>query len=218
MIARRTSVLALALAATMALACSDIASPNRADLYEWRLFVGNDTLSFHWPASRLPVRIWVEDQFDMPAHVALGIQQWESAFLYGEYAAEIVGDSSTADVLVRTIIPPPKTLRSLVRLPSALLPECGGATDIDTASTRFQLQLPVRMFVHPRFDPALVDLTTCFQVTATHELGHTIGLFQHSPTASDLMYFDPTVLALSGRDVRTAEINAHLTPTMVPVR
>jgi len=201
-----------------AAACSEIAAPSRADVYEWRLVVETDTLTYHWAPSSLPVKIWVEDQFDMPSHVARGILEWESAFLYNEYAAEVVADSGTADVIVRTIVAPPKLAQTLARVPSALRPECEGATDIDTVATRFQLQLPIRMYVWPRFDPTANDLTECFQVVAAHELGHTIGLFLHSFTPSDLMYFDPTATRLSNRDVNTAELNAHLTATMVPVR
>ncbi len=215
---RLVSGAAAALFAVTAAACSEIAAPSRADFYEWRLVVGSDTLSYHWVQGLLPVKIWVEDQFDMPSHVTRGILQWESAFLYNEYAAEVVADSGTADVIVRTIVAPPKLARTMARLGSALRPECEGATDIDTVATRFQLQLPIRMYVWPRFDPTQNDLTECFQVVAAHELGHTIGLFLHSNTPSDLMHFDPTATVLSRRDLNTAELNAHGPATMVPVR
>lgn len=144
---RLLSGIAAGIAAITAVACSEIAAPSRQDAYEWRLIVGTDTLAFHWPAASLPVKIWVEDQFDMPSHIARGIAQWESAFLYNEYAATLVSDSTGADVLVRTIIAPPKLAQTLTRLPSLVRPECTGATDIDTVATRFQLQLPMRMFI-----------------------------------------------------------------------
>ena len=47
------------------------AAPER--FYEWRLIVpatggtGADSLNFHWPRDRLPLRIWVEDAADLPA-------------------------------------------------------------------------------------------------------------------------------------------------------
>ena len=41
----------LALLAVAALSCSEATAPARAPNYEWRLFVQNDTLSFHWPAN-----------------------------------------------------------------------------------------------------------------------------------------------------------------------
>jgi hypothetical protein len=124
------------------LACSDIATPARDEPYEWRLVVGTDTLSFHWPREMLPVRVWVEDSLNMPAHVEHGIGIWRDAFLYGEYDAVLVEDSSDADVLVRVLTPPLKAAATAARV-FASFPGCGGATDIDTTTTRFELQLPV---------------------------------------------------------------------------
>ena len=65
-----------------------------------------DTLSFHWPQSRLPVRIWAEDTLNLPTHVQQGIHQWEAAFLYGEFRAVVVADSNAADVIVTSGIAP----------------------------------------------------------------------------------------------------------------
>ena len=138
--------------------------------------------------------------------------------MYHEYAAELVSDSTSADVLVRTIIAPPKLAQALTRLPSMVPNECTGATDIDTVATRFQLQLPIRMFIAPLKDPVLNDLTDCFQVIAAHELGHSLVLFQHSDSLSDVMHFNPTATQLSDRDIHTAELNAHGPSTMTPIR
>jgi hypothetical protein len=215
---RLLSGIATGIIVITAVACSEIAAPSRRDAYEWGRIVGTDTLTFHWPASSLPVKIWVEDQFDMPSHIARGIAQWESAFLYNEYAAQLVSDSTSADVLVRTTIAPPKLARTLMRLPSMVPTDCTGFTDIDTVATRFQLQLPIRMFIGPLKDPALNDLTECFQVVAAHELGHSLGLFQHSDSLRDLMHSVPTATQLSRRDINTAELNAHGPSNMVPTR
>ena len=94
MTARRTLPLALLLAG--ALSCAEATSPSRVPNYEWRLPTedGLDTLSFHWPTDMLPVKIWVEDSLDMPARVQEGVDDWEGAFLYGEYAAVLVSDLS----------------------------------------------------------------------------------------------------------------------------
>jgi hypothetical protein len=199
------------------LACSDIATPARDEPYEWRLVVGIDTLSFHWPREMLPVRIWVEDSLDMPAHVEHGVGIWRDAFLYGEYDAVLVDDSTAADVLVRVVTPPPKFVSTAARVLNAF-PGCEGATDIDTASSRFQLQLPIRMYVYPKFDPALVDLSECFDITATHEIGHSLGIFRHTSDLISMMYSDPEVAELSERDRQTAEVLSHFTANMVPVR
>jgi hypothetical protein len=218
---RRILVLGAVLGA-FALACSDISSPSRGDTYEWRLFVplgagGLDTLSFHWPRSALPVKIWVENAGGLPDDVRHGIDLWKGAFLYGEWDATVVSDSSTADVIVHyTDTPPPGP--PAIRLASRLLPECVGATEIDTVATRFQLKLPVEMFVNaivPANDP---NLPRCLRVTAAHELGHSLGIFQHSPTPTDLMYSSPSVDGPSLPDAHTAEALSHFPPAMMPVR
>src|SRR5215510_8740753 len=98
----RSTLFALttALAVVAGAACSDIVSPARNQRYDWRLVVNYDsaglpfadTLTFHWPRTHLPVKIWVEDQFNMPTHVRDGIKLWRSAFLYGEWDGVVVSD------------------------------------------------------------------------------------------------------------------------------
>lgn len=206
----------LALAAG-ALSCSEATAPDRVPNYEWRLFVDDDTLSFHWPAEMLPLRIWVEDSLDMPARIAEGIADWRDAYLYGEYDAVLVADSSSADIIVLVQTPPPKAATSLGRL-RTVFAGCEGATDVDTVATRFELQVPMRMYLAPRYDPELTDLTECFRVTARHELGHSLGLFQHTSDSADIMYSQPVAAGLSLRDVNTAQIVAHWPANMIPTR
>ncbi len=215
MTARRAVPIALLLVA--ALSCSEATAPNRVPNYEWRLFVQNDTLSFHWPAGTLPVKIWVEDSLDMPARVQEAIATWKTVFLYGEYDAVLVADSSSADVVVRVRTPPPKAIATVGRL-NTLFPGCEGATDIDTVATRFQLQLPVRMYLTPRYDPSTTDLTECFRITARHELGHSLGLFQHTSDSRDIMYGQPEAETLSIRDINTAQVLSHWPANMTPAR
>jgi predicted Zn-dependent protease len=128
-----------------------------------------------------------------------------------------VSDSADADVIVRVANPPLKAPSTLARLQAALS-ECGGATDFNTGSTRFDLRLPIRMYIHPKYDPTLVDLTECFRITATHELGHSLGLLEHSSDTHDIMYFDPQATFLSARDVNTAQYLAHWPANMIPTR
>ncbi len=144
-------------------ACGDIATPIRNDFYEWRLIVpaasgsGNDSLSFHWPKERLPVRIWVEDAASLPVNVPAAIAAWRRAFLYNEFDATIVGDSATADVIVRAGSAPGVQF-SRTRLHSALALECAGATDLDISDDHSELQLPVRVFIDPRSEPNAPNL------------------------------------------------------------
>ena len=222
----RRHLLAAAFAACATLSCTEALAPSRFGRYDWRLFVPFDslgtpmvdTLSFHWPSSSLPVKIWVEDSFGMPAHVQHGIDLWASAFLYNEYNATLVSDSSVADVIVRTIQPPVKPAPPLAELHGRLFAGCEGETRLDTVATRRELSIPIHVFVFPKYNPNTFDLTQCFSITAAHELGHSLGLFQHSADTLDVMYSDPLASALSARDIRTVETTYHWPVNFVPVR
>jgi predicted Zn-dependent protease len=217
-----------------AAACSDIATPIRNDFYEWRLVVpkasgtGEDSLAFHWPKSRIPVRIWVEDAASLPQNVPNGIAAWRTAYLYHEFDATVVSDSGSADVIVRAGSAPgvqfarqagraPGDRFARMRLNSALAPECAGATDLDISDDHTQLRLPVRVYVDSRSDPTAPGLPACLALTTTHELGHALGIWRHSEVATDLMFFDPGVDTPSDRDLATAEMIYHLPANVEPV-
>ncbi len=203
-----------------AAACGDIATPIRGDVYEWRLLTlssaGVDSLSFQWPQSRLPVRVWVEGAASLPENVPRAIAAWRTAFLYGEFDATVVSDSSSADVIVRAS-PAPGVQFARTRLRSALATECAGATDLDISDDHTQLRLPVRVYVDPRPDPAAPGLAACLALTTTHEFGHALGIWRHSGAPTDIMFADPMVAAPSERDLQTAEVIYHLTPNVEPV-
>jgi len=207
-------------AALTALACGDIGAPIRDELYEWRIETpaipgpGVDTLSFHWGKDRLPVRVWVEDAFELPAHMARAIEVWQSAFLYGEFAGTLVGDSSAADVIVRAGSPDPKLQR--LRLHSALAPVCIGFTDLDIDVPSRELRLPIRVFVNPSL-PDDPGLQRCLAFTSIHEMGHALGILVHSDDRADIMYVLPEVDLPSDRDIRTAEAAYHIPATLQAV-
>jgi hypothetical protein len=218
---RRSAALTAALALA---ACTELSAPNRPVPYESRLFVsfddngtpGVDSLRFHWPRSSMPVRYWVEDSLDAPGHVEHAIRTWKDAFLYREWDARLVSDSNAADVIVRVAQAPPKPAPALLRFLS-LAPECEGVTDIDTVATRRELRLPLRIYLNPRL-PNDPGLDTCLDLTAVHEMGHTMGLFQHTTDPADIMFTDPVATGLSGRDISTIEALYHRESDMEPVR
>jgi hypothetical protein len=200
------------------ISCADIASPTRSNAYEWRLITPTgagtaDTLSFHWPRSRLPVKVWAQDTLNLPAHTEAGIAQWKAGFLYGEFDAVLVSDSNVADVMVSagSAI---KGGFSVTRLESMLAPQCEGGTDFDLPLGSREIQPPVRIFINLRVVPTAPDVEQCLALTTTHELGHAIGIFAHSTLATDLMYADPAVPGPSERDRATAELVYHTQPTL----
>lgn len=198
----------------LATSCGDSAAPLRADAYEWRLFEpatggGTDTLAFAWPSASQPVKIWAQDSLGLPGHATSAIQTWEAQFLYGEFRGEMVTDSLDADVIVVAGQAPAKgqVLPSMAR-------ECEGATDLPLDPVTLILTPPIHIYVDLRFAEGTPGVETCLNLTTAHELGHALGIFQHSPDPDDLMYSDPIVTAPSARDRNTVE-RAYHTPTTI---
>jgi hypothetical protein len=106
---------------------------------------------------------------------------------------------------------------SVTRLRSAMAPQCTGATDVSVSDDHTQLRLPIRIFINPEAVPGSPGLDDCLALTAAHELGHSLGIFRHSPNPADLMYFDPSVALPSDRDINTAEVLYHVPSTVEAV-
>jgi predicted Zn-dependent protease len=58
----------------------------------------------------------------------------------------------------------------------------------------------------------------CLALTTIHELGHALGIFQHSANPDDIMFADPRVEVPSVRDRGTIEAAYHYPSTLEPVR
>lgn len=195
-------------------ACGDATAPLRVDRYEWRLFEprpggGIDTLAFAWPNASQPLRIWAQDSLGLVGHTTAAIQSWQAQFLYGEFRGTLVPDSSEADIIV-VAGPAPADAPVLPMMAR----QCRGATDIAVDPLTFVLRPPMHIYIELRFAPDDPGVDACLALTTAHELGHALGIFQHSTDPDDLMYSDPVVAAPSARDRNTAE-RAYHTPTTI---
>jgi len=204
-----TRALLLVLAA-LTTGCGDIGAPLRSDLYEYRVTSPGDTTAFTWPRDSMPIRIWSEDTFEFPVHLANAMAAWNDVFLYREFQAVPTDDSLTAHVILRAGLLPPGGGTTLGRLA-----ECEGVTDMDLDFDNKTLSLPMHVFVNPRFDPSLDATRHCFGVAILHELGHVLGMLRHSPRNTDIMFVSPEVDALSNRDRNTAEVMYHAPSNVV---
>ena len=202
---------ALAAASVSALiACGEPTVPPREPAYGFDDPVTGDV--FRWPAARLPVRVWVDPRGAMPRVVGDGLRAWEALFLYGEFRAATVADSLDADVLVRwaTAAPPD------------VPPDPGPPAFACTGVTQFSVDAGNALDDYVRvgigFSAGYTDaqVAACVARVATHELGHVLGILQHSPDTADLMHPSPRVRRPSDGDRRTVEVLYHTDPTIAP--
>lgn len=175
--------------------CDGATPPDRPAPYAYAIQLRDGTLlSFRWPESSLPVRIWVQPGTDLRFAVEAAIREWEAAALYHEFTGVIVDDPGRADVHVRLG-------DSYSADPSYSL-NCGGSTTIgverDTTIT-----LPFVTTLRPRSGVGSNDVGDCLILVATHELGHALGLFLESDDPDDLMHIRPSPDGFSARDLAT---------------
>lgn len=208
-------------AAVLLAACTDIISPPRVEYYEYRKFALDSEgepkpLAFHWPRSELPIKVWIPQGDALRPALLRAMSIWENTFLYGEVRMELVSDESQADIVVRNEVAGPKPENSM-RL-GRRADECRGETTFIADVNAGTLTLPFEIYVWSRVGPDGPGLDTCYELTVLHELGHALGIFEHSPLTDDLMYADPERNGLTARDRATAEAVYHLPATLRPVR
>lgn len=203
----KRALLGLALAA----GCTEPTIPDRQAAYPFDDGFGE---VFRWPRERLPVRYYADARGPMAAVLSPALAAWEAQFLYGEFAGVLVSDSASADVVVRWggAVPadvPPDTGPPVV--------SCSGVTmlTIDSASNNIDGQIVVT--ANSLAVPAsAAQMIACYRRVIAHEVGHSLGLFQHSTQAGDLMAGQPLVERPGERDRVTAEVLYHTTPTIGP--
>jgi len=186
-------------------ACSNIDSPLLIHTYDFRDIEGADTLTFHWPRSMLPVRVWVADDSPLRPYVETAIDRWQGAFLYGEFRAELVSDSNHADVIVRNDAVDNGGIAARAK-------QCVGEVDRELDLVANTVQLPMHVFVYAIVSDIVPGIDTCYSVTMTHEMGHVLGIINplHAgATPDDVMYADPVFDGISERDRETAVFVYH---------
>lgn len=192
-------------------ACSNIASPAVTNIYDYRDFELGDTLAFHWPRELLPVRVWVASNSPIRQYVATAVDRWQNAFLYGEFRATLIADSSTADVIVRNDV------SDIGGGIGALAPQCIGETDLDIDPDPHTLRLPIHVWMYAVVSDIEPGIPACFSITMTHEIGHVIGILAHSPHSEDVMFANPVFDGVSDRDRQTAVTLYHQPATVTVI-
>jgi len=205
-----------ALAALASAACHDTSVSSCFDPgvagYEFNP-PGDTNGVFHWPASYLPVRVYAEPVAQLQQNADSAMRLWVNAFRCRELSMQRVADSTTADIVIRNPVALPAPAAAL-RFAADSVGACTGRTDV-SIDAQNRIERPIRSYVAPQnLDTAAVS--ACYHFVVAHELGHALGLFQHSSDPGDLMYPVPRRRALSAADRFTIQILYNTPPTMAP--
>lgn len=212
------AVAALAAAAVLA-ACGDGNRPNTC--YDSNAFsygfrpAADTTIVFRWPADRMPVRFYADTAGGLRDDLQASLTIWVNAFHCQEASFQLALDSTTADVIVRRAPSLPPTSAPAFSFGADSVGACAGRSDFEIDSTR-ALTGPFHAYIVPLAVGDPVALAGCFRMVTTHELGHTLGIFTHSPDPDDLMYATPRRGTLSPDDRYTLQRLYHTTPTVRP--
>ncbi len=220
---RRRLAGAAALAVTalgLAAACHDNVGPGAcfdsgAQAYSFYLN-GDTSLTFHWPSSYMPVRVYAEPTGELPADVLNAMTLWTGAFRCGELSLAVASDSIHADIIVRNPSFLPVARAAVRAVHSDSIGACTGVTQFALDSAGTALVGPMRAYVSPYagFDSASV--AACYRIATAHELGHALGLLAHSADTADLMYPVPRHATLSSADRYTIQLLYHTPATIGP--
>jgi predicted Zn-dependent protease len=203
-------------------ACESATVPPQLNVYDFRLITPTPKV-MRWPTGST-VRVFVVADADatasgwLRAAVQHAVSIWNDGVLYNEVELTIADAIEQADVVV-------KYSASTAPVDASSCPPAGGLafTTFCLNSTGEQLQhfavngsaSSVRFLVTVRSDVASGE--TIVRRLVTHELGHVLGIAQHSPNQSDLMYGNTVTRDdLSTVDRATLQVLYHTRPDITP--
>jgi predicted Zn-dependent protease len=218
--------LVLAVVAMTACEGPTIPPATSAEVYDFRLMT--DPLSvLRWPSGSR-VRVHVEATTSERAlllenALARGTAAWNTHALYGEYELVRATSLREADVLLRWSDEPAPVELS----------DCQPEVSIAVTSFCLSDEDPQRLYTYPLLPPhadasssvrfvitilgGLAGQETFVQDLVMHELGHALGIAQHSPDPDDLMTVgSPPRRSPSPRDIATVQVLYHTRPDIVP--
>ena len=203
-------------------ACDAPTIPARGGVYPFELQDATVDRVLHWPLGSV-VHIAVAPGGsalnNISSAVDTGMAAWNAVALYGEYELRRVDSVAAADVvIVGSDAPLPVDV-------SACPPSGAGLALTTFCLTTDRSRLEV--FPQPGGAPGHVtmlltvlastaaDATTARRLIA-HELGHVLGIAQHSPKAGDLMASPPLTDRPQAADVATVLALYHTPATVEP--
>jgi hypothetical protein len=212
-------------------ACDGPTLPPRAssDVFDFRL--QSDSLYvFHWPNGH-NIRVYVNPGNDASATALLataferGAAAWNAHALFGEYHLSRAESLAEADVVLRlsSDLAPVNTENCPPAFSNAVTTFC-----IDDLSVR-----PLHLASYHPLPPADTTAANVKMIVTilssqssiegrmdrlvVHELGHVLGIGQHSPDPSDLMAVGvPAITAPGRRDIATVQVLYHTMPDILP--
>lgn len=206
-------------------ACESATVPERLanEIYEYRLPAPGLPV-LRWPIGST-VQVYIAPEAD-PGRTALlesGFQHaadaWGAAVLYGEVQLAATSDLENADVvLLFSSTPPPISFAACPR---------GGGLAYTTFCVDPQNQARLAIFPltnggsgQVKFAVTISSVVTDGELVrrlVTHEMGHVLGIGQHSPRSTDLMYGNTLTTAdPSVADRATLQLLYHTRPDITP--
>ena len=187
-----------ALSALAIAACDPVSVPERngAEVFDFRLPMGHDSAVIRWPTSSR-IAVYVTPAPEMARTKTLvdafmrGASAWESASLYNEFRFAQAAMPQDADVVLTwsDVLPPVITANCQPGGGAAYTTFCLDGSRLSVYPLANGQPSRVRYIVTVRSSEA--GNATHVTTLVMHELGHVLGLAQHSPNSTDLMFANP---------------------------